>query len=122
MCKAPPQDFDLPFFHPQVSQGLALRKGHSCDPHLRVSISGARLCFSWDPQAGLRALPQRRHTRRGAGGLLPAPRGWTFRVPGQTMGPHMADEVAGTGARTMGLCFSPTPSCSRSQPGRCEGG
>ena len=77
-----PPSFDQPFFHPQVSQGLALRKGHSCDPHLRVSISGARLCFSWDLQAGLRALPaeaQETWNQRPAPGTprLDIPGSWT---------------------------------------------
>ena len=86
-------------------------------PHLRVSISGAHLCFSWDPQTGPRALPQRRHRRCGARGLLPAPCGWTFRVPGQTMGPHITGEVAGTGTWTMGLCFSPRLPAAALSPG-----
>lgn len=45
-------------------------------------------------------------------GSRPAPRtlGWTFQVPGQTISPNIAGEVAGDGRQgrqTMGLCFSP---------------
>lgn len=53
-------------------------------------------------------------------GLIPTPWGRTFQVPGDTISPNIPGEVAGLGARTMGLVFLPTPSCFK--PGLCKGG
>lgn len=114
-----------PLFNPQVPQGLHREEATPC-PHLsascrHISASAWHLAGSEDP--GPPELFHGRGTREvGLRGLVPTPWGWTFQVPGHTISPNIAGEVAGRAAQTMRLVFLPTSPAGCSQPGFCEGG